>query len=759
MKKEFFVFLFFALILSACGSSPEIDNVQTSTNNEENQKLENVQISINIDGKDEDWKGLPIVLEESHNEAESTYLDIDYVKAFGQEQAIYVLTHFIDLEKEYKFLAFIFESDSKTQALIFSEETGEAFVGNLQGENFEQTNGAGNFDFALDEFFECKIALEDLGNPKDPILTEIRVVGRKEDGTLFDADIEPISSFAFFETNHDQEDDTQTEQAEIPEQGAQSDNPNDIGRICGGISTQSKVNFQITEAGTKAELVWASEFVPWWVRSSPDGRVLAVTDAGDAIYELKPDGSREITFQCPGVQIETFAAASDGALWFSSRDGGRLYRVDTSGEVSILAYHGNRNLEAGPNGEVFAMEDGLVRITPDGTQKTITDQVSGRKFAVGPNGEIATIKDGRVVLITDSGELIELASGYGPEHWLAFDADGLLYVIQGPNVDIVDLDTGFVQPIPWLVGYDLGESGAFAPDGRLLLYHPNNHVYAADLTNESVDIYHQVNSNSWAMAASPVGNIYIAFGNKQQNGETSIYRVEDAQTLELILTVPYGIERAMAFDQMGFGYIALADQIAGGAVIRFDTTAETFDVYYQSQCHPSELAIHPITGQVWWEECGQYHAINENGDLVQISSVPGEGGTGLVITSDGAFYTIGFSDRPNPNSPMKRYLYRYDPGTTQWEEIADLSQSDPAITMATLTACPNGIIYTVESLDDDHLPVNRSSFNAVRRLESDGSLTLLGFDFSADGAAASCNPANGQILFTSIAGLFSLTPP
>ena len=110
---------------------------------------------------------------------------------------------------------------------------------------------------------------------------------------------------------------------------------------------------------------------------------------------------------------------------------------------------------------------------------------------------------------------------------------------------------------------------------------------------------------------------------------------------------------------------------------------------------------------------------------------------------------------------MKRYLYHYDQSTAQWEQIADLSQSDPAITMAIFTACPDGFIYTIESLDEDHLPGNRSgsSFNAIRRLETDGSLTLLGYVFSFDGEAAYCDPATGRILFTSGAGIFALTPP
>ncbi len=69
------------------------------------------------------------------------------------------------------------------------------------------------------------------------------------------------------------------------------------------------------------------------------------------------------------------------------------------------------------------------------------------------------------------------------------------------------------------------------------------------------------------------------------------------------------------------------------------------------------------------------------------------------------------------------------------------------------------ILHTIESLDSSNLPVNRSSYNAVRRLEPDSTLTLLGYDFSFDGLAADCDPATGRIIFTSSAGIFALTPP
>lgn len=518
--------------------------------------------------------------------------------------------------------------------------------------------------------------------------------------------------------------------------------------------------YQLTEPGTQAEVLWRSEFLPWWVRTGPEARVLAVTDGGDSIYELKPDGTLEVAFRCPGVVIETFAAASDGALWFASRDGGRLYRADPDGSVEILAQNGNRNLEAGPDGSVYAMEIGLVRIDPDGTQTRIAGDVGGRKFAIGPNGEIAALRNGEIVRISESGEFTSIASGYGPEPWLAFGPDGRLYVTHWTGVDVIDLESGEVSGIPWLKDSNIGESGAFGPDGRLLLYHPNTDVYAVDLEAETVELYHQVISNSWAMAANPGDAVYMAFGNDLANGQTSIYRVVDEQTLERVASVPYGIERSMVFDAQGIGYLAVGDQAVGGAIYSFDPASGETELYHSPQCFPGGLAVHPQTGRIWWNDCNRtFESLDENGRLVVIDAVSGGENATLAITPAGEFYSVTFFHRDDPNTRYQHGLYLWNEAGSAWEQVADLTQSDPGITLSTPVACPDGRVYTVESLDGSNLPVGRSSYNAVRRLEADGSLTLLGFDFAFDGLAADCDPATGQIIFTSGAGIFAVTPP
>lgn len=529
---------------------------------------------------------------------------------------------------------------------------------------------------------------------------------------------------------------------------------------CEGNSEQTQINFVIVEPGTKVEHVWKSQFVPWWVRPSYDGRILAVSNGGDSIYELKSDGTLGVAYQCPGAVIETFAAASDGALWFATRFGGQLYRVDKDGSVKILAQNGNRNLEAGTDGSVFALENGLVQIFPNGTSKLITKEFTGRKFTIGQHGEIVALKNGNVLQILENGEIVTIATGYGPEPWLTFGPDGSLYVTHWSGIDKIELESKIVTSISWLKGSNIAESGTFAPDGRLLMYHPNTDVYAIDLENENWSVFYQVNSNSWAMATNPGDGVYIAFGNNLTDGETSIYRVVNELTLEHIFTVPYGIERSMTFDFNGTGYLAVGDEAKGGAIFKFDPENRDFELYHKPQCFPGALTVNPQTNQLWWNDCNKtFETLDENGNLQVISGISGGENYSLAITAEGEFYAITFFHRDNPNIPYKHGLYHYNLSTLSWEEVADLTQMDAGITLSTLVACKDGNIYTVESLDSSNVPVDYSSFNAVRRLETNGTLTLLGFDFGFDGLAADCDKDTGEIYLTSGEGIFSITPP
>lgn len=738
------IVLAFGFLASCAKPQNTPEPVPTSTSASPTKTVtptETPRTRITIDGKMDDWAGYDVAASDPSGDQVPGSPDLAEVRAFSNDRYFYLL---ISLHEDgaldhYDILLDVDGGEGDYQLSVWPDQNQAVFAPFPITDGMEPLDGV---TAAQAEVIEVKMPLAAIGNRPVKNIYVQTFLGDRSGDVVHEITAQTVDEL----------------EPESDSVAQASHSPSSPG-VCEGEGSPVNLGYTITEPGTEVEMLWQAEFVPWWVRSSADGRVLAVTDGGDSIYELKPDGSIEVVFRCPGVVIETGIAATDGALWFASRDGGRLYRVDPDGTVRIVAPNGNRNLEAGPDGSVYAMENGLTRIDPDGTIEVISDAVFGRKFAVSSKGEVAALTGGAVVQVSESGELTQLASGYGPEPWLAFGPDGLLYVTNWTGVDVIDLQNGSVSSIPWLQNANLSEAGVFAPDGRLLMYHPNTDVYVVDLEAQTVEVYYQVTSNSWALAANPGDAVYVAFGDNQPNGETTIYRAADPQTLKPVTTVPYGMERAMAFDSQGNGYLVLGDTSAGGEILRFDPANGTFEEYYRPECFPFSITVHPQTDLPWWDDCSRVMSLDEQGNPVVIDGIPGGENVSLAITPEGEFYAIAFFHRDDPAASYPRRLFHWNAASAAWEEIADLTQADPGITLATLTSCPDGRIYTVESLGRESLPVNYSSFNAVRRLEPDGTLTLLGFDFAFDGLAADCDSATGQIVFTSGAGIFGVTPP
>jgi len=529
---------------------------------------------------------------------------------------------------------------------------------------------------------------------------------------------------------------------------------------CSSEPQQTKTYERVLQPGASAELIWRSQFRPWKVRAHPDGRILAASEGADAVYELKPDGDLGIAFQCYGWHIRTFAAANDGVLWVVNDDS-YLYRITADGVINPMAKGFGFTLEPGPQGEVYGFNNGLVRVDPDGSVKTINAEIDSMKFAVSSAGEIVFMQDGNIIQVFEDGSLRTITSGYEPEAWPAFDPQGALYMTNWFYVDKVDLSTGTVTPIDWLENHNLSEAGAFATDGKLLLYHGNTHIFQVDLKTREESVFYEVKSNSWAMAPALDGEVYIAFGNSRENRETVLYRVIDKNNLEKVLSFPYHNERTLLFDGEGLGYISMADAHdgSGSAVIRFDLETGSQELYYKPGCGVNAMAQDPSSGAIWMYDCREIVSLNDQGGQTVLRGPDNiQNYSGLAITPDGEFYTIGFFKPADVNSGRPHYIYRHTPAEQGWQQMADLTQSDPAITLATLTICTDGRIYTVESLDGDQVGREHSTFNAVRRLEPDGSLTLLAFDLSIDGSAVGCDPLMGRILLTSSAGIFAFTP-
>ena len=214
----------------------------------------------------------------------------------------------------------------------------------------------------------------------------------------------------------------------------------------------------------------------------------------------------------------------------------------------------------------------------------------------------------------------------------------------------------------------------------------------------------------------------------------------------------------MAFGPQGEGYLAGWDSSGHAAVFRFSPADGSVEEYAAADCRAWALAVHPQTRRLWWDDCGRLYSRNEAGGVEEMPGPPGDGQTSLAITPSGEFYAISFLRRTDPTTPLQRGLYHWDAAAAEWQLVQDITPSDPNMTLAEVVSCPDGRVYTVESQDAETLEWDSFAHAAIRRLEEDGSLTVLGFGFSYDALSAVCD-AQGRIVFSTGGGIWAVTPP
>ncbi len=318
--------------------------------------------------------------------------------------------------------------------------------------------------------------------------------------------------------------------------------------------------------------------------------------------------------------------------------------------------------------------------------------------------------------------------------------------------------TGNASTLSW-IDHNPNGGSIFIDDTHILHYHSSiNDILLSDVETQTTEVFYDIKGYSNAFALNPLDEIFIAFGDDQSDGKTDLYKVI-GDDLEYILSFPYGYEKAMAFDQNGMGYIALSDINKGGAIYQFDPTNQNFEEYHKTKCVPSVIGYHPSTNQIWWDDCGDFFSKSKEGDIQSFSGVDNISYySGLVITNDNEFYTVGFHPVPDNQTPNPRFLYKYDTTMGEWSQVIDLTQRTALVPLATVTACQNGNIFIIQGVDQTWLPVSRNSLNAVFRLEEGGSLNLLAYDVSHDTNAAACDSEN-NLIFPSGGGIFMLSLP
>jgi sugar lactone lactonase YvrE len=158
-----------------------------------------------------------------------------------------------------------------------------------------------------------------------------------------------------------------------------------------------------------------------------------------AIYVVRRDGTRE-PFVSDLPNPTSVAFGPDNHLYVSSRFDGSVHRVSPDGDVTTVATDLGVacGIAFGPDGRLYVGDrSGSILVAHDGRVTPFAEippSVAAFHLAFGPGGNLyvaaPTLSSHDVVYrVTPGGEVDIVASGFGRPQGLAFDSNGLLYVV------------------------------------------------------------------------------------------------------------------------------------------------------------------------------------------------------------------------------------------------------------------------------------------------------------------------------------------
>ncbi len=516
------------------------------------------------------------------------------------------------------------------------------------------------------------------------------------------------------------------------------------------------------ETGWNTDILLIPDTPPQFVNIDPDNKILFIGHQGDTIYEVNDDGSLTTYAHFPGVKLEGFHFDPSGQLWLSTnRDG--IFRVNDAGKlVRVADGRTNRRFDFDSPGNLYAVDfpsPNIQKITPQGEISILVDNFPTAVIAVNSSDEVFSMdRSGRLVQIMPGGQLKTIAENLGNESNIGFAPDGTLYNLDWSGLYTIDVQVGTVNKVGWYEKYSNTGNGIVIDRlGNMYTYHPNHPIYRVSLTNRTSEMIYQAKGNTTAMALSPNGEVYLAYGDQLPSGKSTIYRLTEAGQLKEILNIPFGLALSLAFDSTGKGYIGAADRQAGSTITAFDPVTGMTTEIDQPSCFPQSIAVDPVTDDLWWFSCDQLFHRDTNGNIRNIPAPDNATNKFIFFGPDGKLYAIIWFAVTSGTIPAPHGVYSLTANET-WTELVDLSTDNPYITWAMGAVCPDNSLYIITHLDAQKMGVRnwKGELNGILRLNSDGTLKTMAGGFSNDAFAVACDRQTGDLIFTTIDAIFRL---
>lgn len=186
------------------------------------------------------------------------------------------------------------------------------------------------------------------------------------------------------------------------------------------------------------EVYASDQAVVWSIARATDGTVYYGTGHQGAVFRVSPDGTGELLWKAPEIEVFALAVGSDGHVYAGSSPNGKVYKVSGDGEASeffdpgeqyiwSLAFDAKGRLVVGTGGagKIYRVsEDGNGEVWVESGQRHVMSLAldsEGRVLAgTDPNGILFRLReDGESFALFDS-DLPEVRS-------VAADAGGAIY--------------------------------------------------------------------------------------------------------------------------------------------------------------------------------------------------------------------------------------------------------------------------------------------------------------------------------------------
>ncbi|MBS2963614.1 bifunctional YncE family protein/alkaline phosphatase family protein [Actinocrinis puniceicyclus] len=289
----------------------------------------------------------------------------------------------------------------------------------------------------------------------------------------------------------------------------------------GNGAAYTPVGWKVTPAGRQAAL----GSLPTSTALSPDGRLLAVLDAGDATNE-----QMQVVDTRTGAVVDAFAYTSPEGVYAGvafSKDGSRLYASGGGSEkihvFDVAAGKVTKDSDIAlptknPAGVAVNLYPAGLAVTPDGSRLVVADQLADAVSIVTvATGAVATVgvghnpyavalsPDGRTAYVSDQGsntvDVLDVSGpapvkarsvtvGTHPNREVVDPHTGTLYVANGDSdtISVIRRGTGVARTSFDLAPYRNAPVGS-NPDG-LALSADGRTLYVANSGNNDIDVVH-----------------------------------------------------------------------------------------------------------------------------------------------------------------------------------------------------------------------------------------------------------------------------